>query len=161
MESNRDEALRALAIAQKHRDSANYDSARRFVEKSLKLFETPEAKKLLDIIDSEAANAAGSSSFSSSTEAHPSASGTKHRHQSPPSMPSNGKGKSVEDDAKPREYSAENVAVVKRVRACRVTEYYEILALKRDCEESDIKKSYRKVRLVALHRSGKGSLNNH
>jgi hypothetical protein len=26
-----------------------------------------------------------------------------------------------------------------------VTEYYEILAVKRDCEEADVKKAYRKV----------------
>jgi DnaJ homolog subfamily B member 12 len=31
------------------------------------------------------------------------------------------------------------------VRACKVTEYYEILAVKKDCEEADVKKAYRKV----------------
>jgi preprotein translocase subunit Sec63 len=35
--------------------------------------------------------------------------------------------------------------VVKRVRACKVTEYYEILAVKRECDEADVKKAYRKV----------------
>lgn len=44
-----------------------------------------------------------------------------------------------------REYTAEMVAVVKRVRGCKVTEYYEILSIKKDCEENDIKKAYRKV----------------
>jgi DnaJ family protein B protein 12 len=49
-----------------------------------------------------------------------------------------------------REYTAENLAVVKRVRACKVTEYYEILAVKRECDEADVKKAYRKLAL-ALH----------
>jgi hypothetical protein len=44
-----------------------------------------------------------------------------------------------------REYTAENLAVVERVRACKVTEYYEILAVKRECDEADVKKAYRKV----------------
>jgi hypothetical protein len=35
MESNRDEALRCLAIAQKHRDAKNYPSARKFAQKSI------------------------------------------------------------------------------------------------------------------------------
>jgi hypothetical protein len=31
------------------------------------------------------------------------------------------------------------------VRTCKVTEYYEILEVKRECEEADVKKAYRKV----------------
>ena len=38
---------------------------------------------------------------------------------------------------------------MKRVRACKVTEYYEILSVKRDCEEVEIKKAYRKVRTLS------------
>ena len=54
MESNREEALRAIAIAQKHREAGNLDSARRFAEKSLRLFETTEAKSLLSDINAAA-----------------------------------------------------------------------------------------------------------
>jgi DnaJ homolog subfamily B member 12 len=142
MESNREEALRALSIAQKRRDAGDYDSARRFAEKSLRLFETPEGKKLLDSIDSQAAKKEDPvKSYSSSTETHPSFSGSTHRHTQ-----SQANTKNKEEEVKPREYTAENVAVVKRVRGCKVTEYYEILDLKRECEDSAIKKAYRKVR---------------
>jgi DnaJ homolog subfamily B member 12 len=150
MESNKDEALRALAIAQRHRDAGNFASARRFVDKSLRLFETSEARKLLAVIDNEeaastsstAGSEAGPSSAASGAETHPTASGTRRRHAT-----GEAHGKTEQTDEKPREYTAENEKVVKRVRACKPTDYYEILGLKRDCEENDVKKAYRKVGL--------------
>lgn len=154
MESNKDEAVRCLAIAQKHRDAGNYASARRFCQKSLNLFSTPEAEKLLRKIEQEEASATPSSSntdsstaFTSSTETHPSSSGTKHRHGESTSTKANGSAKPASDaEEKKRDYTPEQAAVVKRIRACKVTEYYEILSLKKDCEEAEIKKAYRKVR---------------
>src|ERR1700685_1873795 len=91
MESNKDEALRCLAIAQRHRDAGNLPSARKFCQKSITLFYTPEAEKLLDSIDRVDPSSSGpepstsngngnSKPFSSSTETHPSAAGAKHRH---------------------------------------------------------------------------------
>lgn len=163
MESNKDEAIKCLAIAQKHRNAGNLASAKRFCQKSLNLFSTPEGNKLLEIVESELASGSSSSSggsssssaesgsasaFSSSTETHPSSSGTRHRHAESSSSKANGgtKGstKPVPEEKK-RDYTPEQAAVVKRIRACKVTEYYEILSLKRDCEEADVKKSYRKV----------------
>jgi DnaJ family protein B protein 12 len=163
MESNKDEALRCLHISQKHRTAGNLSAARKFAQKSLALFSTPGAVKLLELIDSEAASSSsrssgGSSSsasattdptsFTSATETHPSASGTKHR-----STPSAAKSASRSTSTKEkREYTAENLAVVKRVRTCKVTEYYEILEVKKDCDEADVKKAYRKVSYSVIHR---------
>ena len=53
MESNKDEALKCLSIAQKHRNAGNYPSARRFCQKSVTLFSTAEAVKLREIIETE------------------------------------------------------------------------------------------------------------
>ena len=90
MESNKDEALKCLAIAQKHRNAANYPSARRFCQKSIALFSTAEAVKLLEVIEAEAKDAAaaseasgsqaGASASSSAAETHPSAAGARQRH---------------------------------------------------------------------------------
>ena len=173
MESNKDEALKCLSIAQKHLNARNLPSARRFCQKSLNLFSTPEGTKLLDIIESEIDSSASSSSassdstsagasstgpsagstFTSSTETHPSASGARHRpgHGTPASTsdtkPSSSKST---NEPKKRDYTPEQAAVVKRIRSCKVTEYYEIMSLKRDCEEVEVKKAYRKVRVSCL-----------
>ena len=157
MESNKDEALKCLAIAQKHRNAGNYASAKRFCQKSLSLFSTAEAVKLLEVIEAEAKDAAaasgasgsqaGASARSSAAETHPSAAGARQRHTA---AAADGKAKANGDaagaSASKKSYTPENLAVVNRVRACKVTEYYEILELKRDCEEAEVKKAYRKVR---------------
>jgi len=154
MEGNRDEALRCLSIAQKHRNSGNYTSARKFIQKSLALFATPEAEKLAQIIESEASASTSTSTSESPEEAtkatgaekHPPAGGTHHRHPNGNASTSGSAEGSSSASEKKRDYTPDQLAVVKRVRACKVTEYYEILALKRDCEEAEVKKAYRKVR---------------
>jgi len=152
MEGNKDEALRCLSIAQKHRNGGNYTSARKFIQKSLALFATPEAEKLAQIIESEASASTSTSSTTTEegtkttgTEKHPSAGGTYHRHPNGNASTNGSAHGSSSGSEKKREYTPDQLAVVKRVRTCKVTEYYEILALKRDCEEVEVKKAYRKV----------------
>ncbi|KAI0033931.1 hypothetical protein K488DRAFT_46628 [Vararia minispora EC-137] len=144
MESNKDEALRALALAQRKRDTGDVVGARKLANKSLALFATPEAQRFLDSLPDSSSSSSFTAASSTASEPHPSAAGARHRT------------KEKEAPEKKREYTAENVAVVKRVRACRVTEYYGILDLKRDCEESDVKKAYRKLAL-ALHPDKNGA----
>ncbi|KAJ4466697.1 hypothetical protein C8J55DRAFT_527084 [Lentinula edodes] len=40
--------------------------------------------------------------------------------------------------------------MVKKIWACKITEHYETMLLKRDCEEVKVKKAYQKLAL-ALH----------
>lgn len=148
MEGNKDEALRSLSIAQKHYNADNLPSARKFCLKSIALYETPEATKLLALINraaaspsSSAANNAPSASAGSQTEQHPSAAGLKHRQQ----PKANGNGTAGGMGGEKREYTREQETIVKRVRSCKVTEYYEILAVKKECDDAEIKKAYRKV----------------
>jgi DnaJ homolog subfamily B member 12 len=154
MEGNRDEALRCLSIAQRHRNAGNYTSARKFIQKSLTLFATPEAEKLAQIIESEASASASTSTSEGAEETtratgreqHPSAGGSHHRHPNGNASRSRPTEGSSSESEKKRDYTPDQLAVVKRVRACKITEYYQILELKKDCEEADVKKAYRKVR---------------
>lgn len=152
MEVNKDEALRSLSIAQKHYNASNYPSARKFCLKSIALYETPEAAKLLARINEMAASAPTSESAQSATntttEEHPSAAGIKHRNTKPQA---NGSGTAGGMGGEKRDYTPEQAKVVQRVRSCRVTEYYEILEVKKDCEDNEIKKAYRKVCVTRVY----------
>lgn len=145
MEGNKDEALRCLAIAQKHFDAGNLPSARKFCLKSIALFEAPQATKLLASIKKAESSSSsklktGDSSSNSQTEEHPSAAGIKNRH---PQANTNGTAGGMGGEK--RDFTPEQRAVVQRVRSCKATEYYEILGVKKDCEDAEIKKAYRKV----------------
>jgi DnaJ family protein B protein 12 len=149
--ANKDEAIKCVGLAQKYFDNSNFSLARKYANKSIDLFRTPEASKLLNLINQrEAAGASGETrSNGASMHTEESTAGTRHRHTSH----ANGlSGSSTKDKGKEkaREYTPEQAAVVAQIRKCKVTEYYEILGLKKECDENDVKKAYRKVSLPTL-----------
>ncbi|KAI5449927.1 Chaperone protein dnaJ [Naganishia albida] len=161
MSSDRQEdAEKALNVARQRLEDGKYEVARRLATKSKSMFPTAAADALLaEISQREASGEAGSSSSqarATGAEAHPSAAGTHQRpgHHSA----SNGAaaGSSTGATAKKREFTPEQHAVVKRVRACKVTEYYAILDLQKTCTDNDIRKAYRKLAL-ALHPDKNGA----
>lgn len=139
MEVNKDEAIRCLDISLKHLNAGNIPSARKFCVKSISLFETPQGRKLLERIDdmvssSSTKNGAERKNYPNSPAEEGTSSASKV----------NGTAGGMGGDK--REYTQEQAAVVKRVRSCKATAYYEILAVQEGCDDSDVKKAYRKVR---------------
>lgn len=159
MEANKEEALHAVSLAKKALavSPPNIAQAKKLTLRSLNICETSEAHNLLErirILEEETQPTGGTNAHATGTEAFAGGEGVKKRHHTasksatpgtstPNSSSATAKGKSKEDEK--REYTAEQMAIVKRIRKCKVTEYYEILSLKKDCEEADIKKAYRKV----------------
>lgn len=111
------------------------DAARKFGRKSLSLYETKDALEFLEDLNNPIPST--SSSSSSSQPASP-------RTPSSTSTPT-----SSRDDS-------ERVAVVRRIRACKATEYYEIMGLQRGCTDGEIKKAYRKVHTI-INADGRSS----
>ncbi|KAG9018375.1 hypothetical protein FRB93_000078 [Tulasnella sp. JGI-2019a] len=159
MEVNKDEAQRCLQISRTHMESGNLASAIKFAKKSVALYSTPAAMALVDQLNKAQEQQASSSSAGSSSEfsngstakasgaePHATASTTTHRH-------TNGSAKA---EAPKREYTPDQAQVVKRVRTCKITAYYNILGLEKGCEENDVKKAYRKLALL-LHPDKNGA----
>jgi hypothetical protein len=132
MSSDRQEdAEKALNVARQRLEDGKYEVARRLATKSKSMFPTAAADALLaEISRREASGEAGSSSSqarATGAEAHPSAAGTHQRPGHHSSSNGAAAGASTGSTAKAREFTPEQRAVVKRVRACKVTEYYAIL----------------------------------
>jgi len=173
--ANREEALKALSMARKYLSAnpPNVATAKRLALKSVALCETSEAMNFLEKVrameeelkdakptpndrPARATNGSATANGDSHTtgaEPFAGAEGVRHRHTNTsttgngPSTP-NQSSAATNSNSEPnekREYTAEQFAVVKRIRKCKVTQYYEIMGLQKDCEEADIKKAYRKV----------------
>lgn len=145
MEVNREEALRCLSIAQKHRNGSNLPSALKFAKKSVSLFSTPEGEAMVTIIERDIIKS-GSSGENESASASASASGTStprakasgveehvtsaHQrpgHKTTPAS-SNAEASGSGAGSKKREYTTKQIEVVKRVKSCKHHEYYQILS---------------------------------
>lgn len=142
MESNREESLKCLSLAEKYLRESNYEKAEKFAHKSEKLYPTERAKELFAKI----AAAQQQESSSSSQD------GPRQRFTSPNSNSSTTRRQSKGDD-EPSEtsesatgdFTPEQAAAVKKVRSCQ--DYYQILGVTKEASESELKKGYRKMAL--------------
>ncbi|XP_050312126.1 dnaJ homolog subfamily B member 12 [Anthonomus grandis grandis] len=121
MDSNKDEALKCIEVAQKYIGEKNKEKAKKFLYKAEKLYPTQLAKDLLLQV----------SIMPDSVETEQ----PRRRKASLPRDPS----------PKQLEYTHEQLALVKRIRSCK--DYYEILCISKDATDGEIKKSYKKLAL--------------
>jgi len=142
MESNRDEAIRCLKLAEKYLGLGDKEKAEKFGQKAVRLFPSIEAKEFLAKISSFSS---GKSNLNSN---HP----DEQSHQNSEQSGMNGDAKFASSGnsdhssaSNGKDYTSEQLAAVKRVRKCQ--DYYEILGVNKEASESDLKKSYRKLAL--------------
>jgi len=135
MESNRDEALRCLRLAEKFLQQGEKEKAAKFGLKAKKLFPSGEAEEFL----AKVANSSSKSNLNQETNQQ-----TDHSQMNGNSQ-SNSSSSNGESTSAGKEYTSEQVEAVKRVRKCQ--DYYEILGVTKEASESDLKKSYQKLAL--------------
>ena len=129
---NEDEAKKCYDIAKDAIKLQQWDKADKFLQKSIKLFETPEAQVLLERIDYLRSNSAKSTAASTKT-AKTATKSTKNAAAEP-------------KDERP--FTEDQVKVCREILRCK--DYYEVLAVKRDFTDDDLKKAYRK-RAIKVH----------
>ncbi|KAJ8013560.1 hypothetical protein DPEC_G00031030 [Dallia pectoralis] len=134
MEVNRDEAERCIDIATAALTNNQADKAVRFLEKAQKLFPTEKARALLDLIAKNGFNPGnGNQSGGTGDDTGP-------RQRRPGEEDPGEKGP---ETAKP--FTSDQLDAVKKIKQCK--DFYEILGVKKDASEEDLKKSYRKLAL--------------
>lgn len=120
--SNKEEALKCISVAKRHRDNGNMESAIKFCSKSISLYETEEAKDLLrELQDVRVPSSSSTSTPTTST--------------------------SAETNNPPKD-RAERIAVIRKIRACKPHAYYEILGLESSCSDPEIKRAFRKLAIM-------------
>ncbi|MBW0546716.1 hypothetical protein O181_086431 [Austropuccinia psidii MF-1] len=160
MDGNREEAQRAFKIAQACQ-SSDAQKSLKFARKACALYWSPEAAALVRALETgEGPSTSASSANKDSGQASkaPDASSTSAR----PTTANNAENlrsrnthsaqkTSSSQSSKPSlSYKPAQLELVKKIRKYKITQYYEILDLKRDCDDSQIKSAYRKLAL-ALH----------
>ncbi|KAH8919789.1 DnaJ-domain-containing protein [Atractiella rhizophila] len=149
MEANRDAASLALSKARGALSSSSPDLqlALRLIKKSLTLYETKEGFALLEEVEGRLKEAPRQTSASSNGTASTSAASARPNGIDG-GMRNREKGKEKEQkEEEKKTWTKKQEDLVKRVRACKVTDYYKILELEKDCEEEAIKRAYKKLAL--------------
>lgn len=135
---NAEEALRCIEIANRHAASGNVAGAIRFTKKAIALNPTSAATTLLSKFEKMEQNPPTASTSSSSNPSNSSSSSAPKASTSKPKpIPPKLEEK--------REFTPVQAALVKRVRSCKISAYYEILGIEKGCDDGTIKKAYRKV----------------
>ena len=160
LEANKDEAFNCLDRAREYLSQNERDKAIKFIQKSLRLYPTPQAQKLLDSIQnndnndghSNNDNNNGSSSNNNnnnnnnrrhqhhhnnnSTAAPPPHTSQPHTSQPQPSQQSS-------STTTTKSYTEEQLIEVKG--KLKIKNYYELLEIEKTATDEHIKKAFRKV----------------
>ncbi|EPY49251.1 DNAJ/DUF1977 DNAJB12 protein [Schizosaccharomyces cryophilus OY26] len=136
MEASREEALRCVNLAKKYLSAGDYQKASKLADKSTRILPTSEAEDFKRYMAKE--RTSGKKEASAASTGSNNATSTM-RERTPNASKSN--------DSSQTSYTREQVEIVQKITKLKAHEYYEILNLKKDCNDIEIKKSYRKLAL--------------
>uniref|UniRef100_A0A1L8DTS2 Putative dnaj-class molecular chaperone n=1 Tax=Nyssomyia neivai TaxID=330878 RepID=A0A1L8DTS2_9DIPT len=130
MESNKDEAIRCIDIARNALADGKLERAEKFLQKAEKLYETKDAKDLLEKL--KGYNKENNATAEETT-------GPYMRREKKTSS------KAEAPKASEPDYSSDQIEAVKRIKKCK--DYYEVLGVTKEATDSEIKKAYKKLAL--------------
>jgi len=137
MESNRDEAEKCLELGKKYENEGHFEKASRFYTKSLHLFPTPTAKQYLVQIEIK---------IKQKTNVP-----EDNRSRTEKTKPNTEKPTNKQQ----RDYTPEQLEMATQIKKAK--DYYEVLGLKRDCSDAEIKKKKYKKLALQLHPDKNGA----
>jgi len=148
VEANKDEGNKCLSIARQALQEKEYEKARRFAEKALRLYPNNDARDLLDEIENKASanGRAHGEGQSSPKEQHSAGTGN-----SEPDSTVRNRTRFAENPAAQRvnsrfsEGTQEQRRLVATIRSKKC--HYEVLSVPRSASDDDVKKAYRKLAL--------------
>lgn len=137
-EANRDEAEKCLNLSRRFLQEQEYGLALKYAEKSHRLYSTTESLLLMEKIQTSRAAVGGDGGGSDSGAAKATTKEAKLPQKQP--TPAKNHGPSPTSA-----YSKEQLEEVRRFQKLDKDDFYAVLGVKRDCDEIDIKRAYRKV----------------
>eukprot|EP01083_Nonionella_stella_P076766 209335_1 len=138
---NRGEAIRCIQIAKKCIKQNNLKKAEKFLNKSLRMYETVEAKQLLESLQTPTPTQPSSSN----TNCPPNTNTPPTATQSMPNLNRTTAGNSSTSSLGGRMSKDEEVAMIRKI--LRAKDFYKILGVSKDADEKELKKAYRKLAL--------------
>uniref|UniRef100_K3WHQ5 J domain-containing protein n=1 Tax=Globisporangium ultimum (strain ATCC 200006 / CBS 805.95 / DAOM BR144) TaxID=431595 RepID=K3WHQ5_GLOUD len=144
MEMNKSEAEKCRDIGKKYLRAGNYRQAAKFFEKSHRMYPLPGVEMMRERALEELKKAEEAASSSTPTSPrHASGHGHHGVRRRENAAPTSGSAARADDSARP--YTAEQVQIVNKIRACK--NHYEVLAVPQVADDNEIKKAYRKLAL--------------
>jgi len=148
MESNKEESLRCLNLAQNaFRVEGDREKAKRLAKKSIKLYPSKLAQDLLNILEADSCYEDHQNQRQTNgNHSHTNGDSARTSADSPDSSgPRQRRPQEKQPEPEAGSYTPDQADAVKRVRKCN--DYYEILGVTKQATDSELKKSYRKMAL--------------
>jgi DnaJ family protein B protein 12 len=144
--ANLDEAEKCIDIAKLALRTGDKEKAVKFLNKSIKLYETQEALSLLDTLLKQSSSTSSESNHNSSNNNNATPPKSSHHHHTR-SHTHTSTSTSTASDSEPST-SADEIAIIARIKKGKT--HYEVLGVEKQCDDKQVKVAYRKL-AVKVH----------